>query len=57
MVYTFSGHMVYTPFACFHKAMVDAIALLLCDVGVGRQTEKGLVPLWRCMLFIPDLRQ
>ena len=26
---------------------------LLCDLGVGRQTEKGGVPRWWCILFFP----
>ena len=26
---------------------------LLCDLGVGRQTEKGGVPWWWCILFSP----
>ena len=35
-----SGPMVYTIFPCFP----------LCDLGVGRQTEKRGVPRW-CILF------
>ena len=27
--------------------------LLLCGLGVGRQTEKGGVPRWWCTLFFP----
>ena len=26
---------------------------LLCDLGVGRQTEKRGVPRWWCILFFP----
>ena len=58
MVYTLlSGPMVYTPIYCFPRKMVYTIAFfLLCDLGVGRQTEKGGVPLWWCMLSCTRLR-
>ena len=36
-----SGPMVYTLFLCFPRKMVYTIVFLLCDLGVGRQTEKG----------------
>ena len=43
MVYTlFSGPMVYTLFPCVPRNRVYTIAFfLLCDLGVGRQTEKS----------------
>ena len=54
MVYTLlSGPMVYTLFHCFPRKMVYTIVFLLCDPGVGRQTEKRGVPRWRCILFFP----
>ena len=44
----------YTRFLCFPRKMVNTIAiLLLCDPGVGRQTEKGGVPRWWCILLFP----
>ena len=47
-----SGPMVYTLFPCFARNMVYTIAFfLLCDLGVGRQTEKRGVPRWWCILF------
>ena len=46
-----SGPMVYTLFPCFPRKIVYTIAFLLCDLGVGRQTEKGGVPQWWCFLF------
>ena len=30
---------------------VYTIVVLLCDLGVGRQTEKRGVPRWWCILF------
>ena len=54
MVYTLlSGPMVYTLFPCFPRKMVYNIAFLLCDLGVGRQTEKRGVPRWWCIVFFP----
>ena len=50
MVYTLlSGPMVYTLFPCFPRKMVYTIVFLLCDLGVGRQTEKRGVPRWWCI--------
>ena len=44
-----SGPMVHTLFPCFPGKMVYTIAFfLLCDLGVGRQTEKR-----GCILFFP----
>ena len=41
------------PLPCFARKMVYTIALLLlCDLRVGRQTEKGGVPRWWCMLLV-----
>ena len=48
-----SGPMVYTLFPCFPRKVVYTIAFLLCDLGVGRQTEKRGVPRWWCILFFP----
>ena len=56
MVYALlSGPMVHTLFLCFSRKMVYTVAFLLCDLRVGRQTEKGGLPLWWCMLFCPRL--
>ena len=42
------------PFPLFFpRKRVYTIAFLLCDLGVGRQTEKGGVPRWWCILFFP----
>ena len=52
-VYTLlSGPMVYTLFPLFSRKMVYTIAFLLCDLGVGRQTEKRGFPRW-CILSFP----
>ena len=51
MVYTLlSEPMLYTLFPCFPRKMVCTIAFfLLCDLEVGRQTEKRGVPRWWCI--------
>ena len=52
MVYSLlSGPMVYALFPCFPRKMVYTIAFLLCDLRVGRQTEKEGVPRWWCIIF------
>ena len=49
-----SGPMVYTLFPCFPRKMAYTVAcFFLCDLGVGRQTEKGGVPRWWCIRFYP----
>ena len=52
VLYTFlSGPMVYTLFPCFPQENgIHHSFFLLCDLGVGRQTEKGGVPRWWCIL-------
>ena len=45
------GPMLYTLFPCFPWKRVYTVAFLLCDLRVGRQTEKGGAPRWWCMLF------
>ena len=43
------------PFPLFFQAngIGHSFFFLLCDVGVGRQSERGGVPRWRCILFLP----
>ena len=64
MVYTLSGPMVYTLLPRFPKEVVHTIAVfprkwytpkpfLVCDLGVGRQSKRGGVPWWWCMLLFP----
>ena len=49
MVYTILPRpMVYTLVPCLYT-----IAFLLCDLGVVRQTKRGWVPRWWCILFCP----
>ena len=45
----------YTLFPCFPRKMAYTIAVvfLLCDLRVGRQTEKRGVPQWWCIIFFP----
>ena len=58
MVYTLlSGAMVYTLSLVFPGKWYTPWLFLLCDLGVGRQTEEGGVPLWWCMLFFPCFLQ
>ena len=53
MVYALlSGPVVYTLFPFFPKERVHTTTFLLYDLGVGRQTKRGGVPQWWCMLFI-----
>ena len=55
MVYTLlSGPMVYTLFPLFPQG--NAILrsfFLLCDFVVERQTKRGGLPQWWCILFFP----
>ena len=41
-----SGPMVYTLSVVFLRKMAYTIVLLLCELGVGQQTEKGGAPQW-----------
>ena len=53
-MYTFFPDLWCIPFfLVFPRKMVYTIAFLLCDLGVGRQTEKRGVPRWWCILFFP----
>ena len=57
MVYTLlSGPMVYTLFPLFSRENgIHHSFFLLCDLEIGRQTEKIGVRQWWCILFFPLL--